>query len=73
MFECLLFIHDSTYSISLSRRDMTVEVVDKSRISQVKVATIEKIIGKRLQLRYYDSKPGSPEREYFGNLPSRFF
>lgn len=56
----------------LSRRDLTVEVVDKSRISQVKVATIEKIIGKRLQLRYYDSKPGSPEREYFGDIPFQF-
>lgn len=39
------------------RCDLTVEVVDKDRISQVKVATIDKIVGKRLQLRYYDSKP----------------
>lgn len=52
-----------TFLITVSRRDLLVEVVDKSRISQVKVATIEKIIGKRLQLRYYDSKPGSPERK----------
>ncbi|XP_011311275.1 polycomb protein Sfmbt isoform X2 [Fopius arisanus] len=33
------------------------EVVDKNRISQVKVATIYKIVGKRLHVRYYDSSP----------------
>lgn len=46
------------------RCDLTVEVVDKARISQVKVATIEKIIGKRLQLRYYDSKPNNAQRKF---------
>nr|XP_018897808.1 PREDICTED: polycomb protein Sfmbt-like [Bemisia tabaci] len=39
------------------RCDLNLEVVDKNRISHVKVATIEKIVGKRLQLRYYDSQP----------------
>lgn len=33
------------------------EVVDKNRISQVKVAMVHKIIGKRLHVRYYDSPP----------------
>lgn len=36
---------------------MNLEVVDKSRISQVKVATIERIVGKRLHVRYYDADP----------------
>ncbi|XP_065210100.1 polycomb protein Sfmbt isoform X2 [Planococcus citri] len=48
-------VHESMKS--RFRCDLTVEVVDKDRISQVKVATIDKIVGKRLQLRYYDSKP----------------
>lgn len=39
------------------RCGMLLEVVDKNRISQVKVATIQKIIGKRLHVRYYDSEP----------------
>ncbi|XP_014222330.1 polycomb protein Sfmbt-like isoform X1 [Trichogramma pretiosum] len=33
------------------------EVVDKNCISQVKVATVQKIVGKRLHVRYYDSPP----------------
>ncbi|XP_013183129.2 polycomb protein Sfmbt [Amyelois transitella] len=33
------------------------EVVDKNRISQVKVATVCEIIGKRLHVKYYDSSP----------------
>ncbi|KAJ8730657.1 hypothetical protein PYW08_002070 [Mythimna loreyi] len=33
------------------------EVVDKNRISQVKVATVCEIIGKRLHVKYYDSVP----------------
>lgn len=37
------------------RCDLNVEVVDKNRISQVKVATIERIVGKRLRLRYYET------------------
>ncbi|XP_034936370.1 polycomb protein Sfmbt-like isoform X2 [Chelonus insularis] len=39
------------------RCGLHLEVVDKNRISQVKVATIQKIIGKRLHVRYYDSPP----------------
>ncbi|KAJ0175727.1 hypothetical protein K1T71_008886 [Dendrolimus kikuchii] len=35
----------------------TMEVVDKNRISQVKVATVCEIIGKRLHVKYYDSSP----------------
>jgi hypothetical protein len=35
------------------------EVVDGSRISQVKVATISKIVGKRLHIKYYDDEHGS--------------
>ncbi|XP_045768427.1 polycomb protein Sfmbt-like isoform X2 [Maniola jurtina] len=33
------------------------EVVDKNRISQVKVASVCEIIGKRLHVKYYDSSP----------------
>lgn len=33
---------------------LNLEVVDKNRISQVKVAIIHKIVGKRLNVRYYD-------------------
>lgn len=36
---------------------LNVEVVDKNRLSQVKVATIQKIVGKRLHVYYYDSTP----------------
>ncbi|XP_055681999.1 polycomb protein Sfmbt isoform X2 [Lutzomyia longipalpis] len=36
------------------RPGQQLEVVDKNRISQVKVATIQKIVGKRLYVRYYD-------------------
>ncbi|XP_046610673.1 polycomb protein Sfmbt [Neodiprion virginianus] len=39
------------------RCGLHLEVVDKNRISQVKVATVQKIIGKRLHVRYYDSSP----------------
>lgn len=55
-------VHDSMKS--RFRCDLTVEVVDRNRISQVKVATIEKVVGKRLQLRYYDSKPNSGDCKY---------
>ncbi|KAK9507297.1 hypothetical protein O3M35_007184 [Rhynocoris fuscipes] len=40
------------------RCDLNLEVVDKNRISQVKVATIKQIIGKRLHVKYYDADPG---------------
>ncbi|XP_077301554.1 polycomb protein Sfmbt-like isoform X2 [Arctopsyche grandis] len=33
------------------------EVVDKNRICQVKVATVHEIVGKRLHIRYYNSTP----------------
>ncbi|KAL0881053.1 hypothetical protein ABMA27_002186 [Loxostege sticticalis] len=33
------------------------EVVDKNRISQVKVASVCEIVGKRLHVKYYDSSP----------------
>lgn len=39
------------------RVGLNLEVVDKNRISQVKVASINKIVGKRLYVRYYDSPP----------------
>lgn len=35
--------------------DMILEVVDKNCISQVKLATVMKIVGKRLYVQYYDS------------------
>jgi len=38
---------------------LTLEVVDGGRISQVKVATISKIVGKRLHIKYYDDEHGS--------------
>lgn len=39
-----------------SRIDLTLELVDKEYISKVKVAKILNIIGKRLELRYYDNE-----------------
>ncbi|XP_023014012.1 scm-related gene containing four mbt domains isoform X1 [Leptinotarsa decemlineata] len=36
---------------------LNLEVVDKNRISQVKVAIVHKIIGKRLNVKYYDMPP----------------
>lgn len=36
---------------------LNLEVVDKNRISQVKVAIIQKIVGKRLNVKYYDMPP----------------
>lgn len=33
------------------------EVVDKNRISQVKVAVVHKIVGKRLHVKYFDNPP----------------
>ncbi|XP_069695584.1 polycomb protein Sfmbt-like isoform X2 [Periplaneta americana] len=43
--------------VSRFRCGLNLEVVDKNRISQVKVATIEKIVGKRLHVRYYNAEP----------------
>lgn len=39
------------------RIGLQLEVVDKNRISQVKVATVHKIVGKRLFVKYYDAPP----------------
>lgn len=36
---------------------LNLEVVDKNRISQVKVAIVNKIVGKRLNVKYYDMPP----------------
>lgn len=36
---------------------LNLEVVDKNRISQVKVAMVHKIVGKRLNVKYYDMTP----------------
>ncbi|XP_018572663.1 polycomb protein Sfmbt isoform X2 [Anoplophora glabripennis] len=36
---------------------LNLEVVDKNRISQVKVAIVHKIVGKRLNVKYYDMAP----------------
>lgn len=39
---------------------LNLEVVDKNRISQVKVAMVHKIVGKRLNVKYYDMAPDDP-------------
>jgi hypothetical protein len=39
------------------RCGLQLEVVDKNRISQVRVATVNKIVGKRLYVRYFNSPP----------------
>ncbi|XP_028133720.1 polycomb protein Sfmbt isoform X2 [Diabrotica virgifera virgifera] len=36
---------------------LNLEVVDKDRISQVKLAIVHKIVGKRLNVKYYDMPP----------------
>lgn len=38
------------------RIDLNLELIDKEHISKVKVAKILNIIGKRLELRYYDDE-----------------
>lgn len=43
--------------VSRFRCGLNLEVVDKNRISQVKVATIQKIVGKRLHVCYYNAEP----------------
>ncbi|XP_039283703.1 polycomb protein Sfmbt isoform X2 [Nilaparvata lugens] len=48
-------VHDNLKS--RFRCDLNLEVVDKNKISQVKVARIEKIVGKRLHVCYYDANP----------------
>ncbi|XP_046666398.1 LOW QUALITY PROTEIN: polycomb protein Sfmbt-like [Homalodisca vitripennis] len=48
-------VHDSLRS--RFRCDLNLEVVDKNRICQIKVATIKKIVGKRLHIKYYDADP----------------
>lgn len=40
------------------RIGLILELVDKNRISQVKLASVCKIVGKRLYLKYYDSDDG---------------
>lgn len=44
------------YVLWYFRIDLTLELVDKEYISKVKVAKILNIIGKRLELRYYDDE-----------------
>lgn len=39
------------------RVGLQLEVVDKNRISQVKLATVHKIVGKRLFVKYFDAPP----------------
>lgn len=39
------------------RIGLNMEVVDKNRISQVCVATVKRIIGKRLHVEYYNAEP----------------
>lgn len=46
-------VHDSLKS--RFRLGLNVEVVDKNRISQVCVATIKRIVGKRLHVEYYNA------------------
>ncbi|XP_054260917.1 polycomb protein Sfmbt isoform X2 [Macrosteles quadrilineatus] len=48
-------VHDSLRS--RFRCDLNLEVVDKNRICQIKVASIKKIVGKRLHIRYYNTDP----------------
>lgn len=44
------------FFLFMCRVDLTLELVDKEYISNVKVAKILNIIGKRLELRYYDNE-----------------
>lgn len=39
------------------RTGLQIEVVDKNHISQVKLATVQRVIGKRLYVRYFDAPP----------------
>jgi len=44
------------YILLCFRIDLNLELIDKEHISKVKVAKILNIIGKRLELRYYDDE-----------------
>jgi len=52
----------------LFRIDLTLELVDKEYISNVKVAKILNIIGKRLELRYYDNEEQGKKQSIEYNL-----
>lgn len=39
------------------RPGLNVEVVDKNRIAQMRVATVTEVVGKRLHLRYHGAPP----------------
>ncbi|KAJ6646973.1 Polycomb protein Sfmbt [Pseudolycoriella hygida] len=43
--------------VSRFRTGLILEVVDKNRISQVKLATVHQIVGKRLFVTYFDAPP----------------
>lgn len=43
------------FTLQRCRVDLNLEVVDKNHISKVKVATIHKICGKRLHVKYFDA------------------
>ncbi|XP_037042262.1 polycomb protein Sfmbt isoform X3 [Bradysia coprophila] len=43
--------------VSRFRTGLILEVVDKNRISQVKLATVQQIVGKRLFVTYFDAPP----------------
>lgn len=39
------------------RPGLNVEVVDKNRIAQMRVATVTEVVGKRLHLKYHGAPP----------------
>lgn len=41
----------------LCRPGLNVEVVDKNRIAQMRVATVTEVVGKRLHLKYHGAPP----------------
>jgi len=52
------------------RIDLNLELIDKEHISKVKVAKILNIIGKRLELRYYDDEEQGKNLFYIHIYPT---
>lgn len=50
-------------SLHLLRPGLNVEVVDKNRIAQMRVATVTEVVGKRLHLKYHGAPPDDNGKE----------
>lgn len=49
------------------------EVVDKNRIAQMRVATVTEVVGKRLHLKYHGAPPDDNGNYRRSNIPVIFY